>query len=411
MLPWFIRLTSHWQNKFRRPTETWVCCVFACGVSHPSAQVFVLSEWSALQLELRHDSVSCSVLGRPRGYTHVTEHEEQLLRRWTAQGKAAAEIAELLDRDVFTVARRMQRAGMVGRGATAGRPRALSSDDEKRVVRTAERLIQQADGEWQVTADLIKTALKLKCCARVVREALHRHGVCFHPMRQKPIRTKEDVQQRIAFAREHSQKPVSFWVHKVDAYIDNKFFPTYLNAKARAYARKLRPRGTCRATRDGLGRGHSVGISAEKVLSCHIVDDIWNKNSAAVVYRDVLVPALRQARPGKSKFLILEDNDPTGYKSKLAQDTKKELGVTVLELPKRSPDLNPLDYAFWSEVNGRLRSQEAEFPDKFTETRCQFAKRLRRTVLGVPPATLCAMVSNMKRRCGSSTHMEWEHRF
>ena len=75
------------------------------------------------------------------------------------------------------------------------------------------------------------------------------------------------------------------------------------------------------------------------------------------------------------------------------------LGVNVLEIPKRSPDLNPLDYAFWSEVNKRLRTQEAKFADNYTETRCSFARRLRRTILRIGPGTLRPMVSNMKRRC------------
>ena len=98
-------------------------------------------------------------------------------------------------------------------------------------------------------------------------------------------------------------------------------------------------------------------------------------------------------------FLLLEDNDPTGYKSNMAKDVKSALGVNALEIPKRSPDLNPLDYAFWSEVNTRLRKQEAKFADSYTETRCTFARRLRRTILRIRPDTLRPMVANMKRRC------------
>ena len=83
----------------------------------------------------------------------------------------------------------------------------------------------------------------------------------------------------------------------------------------------------------------------------------------------------------------------------MAKDTKRALHVDVLELPKRSPDLNPLDYAFWSNVNERLRAQEKKFGGDYTEPRMQFIKRLRRTILGTRPQALTSMIANMKRRC------------
>ena len=351
-----------------------------------------------------------------RGFVHFKPHEEESMRRWAAEGRSPSEIADLLDRDLSTIARRMKRLASKKRVAPEGRPRLLSPKDEARVVRTAERMVRQADGEWQVTADMIKKALKLKCCVRVVLDALHRNGVRFRPMRQKPVLTEEDVKDRLAFAVEYANKPVSFWEDKVHAYMDNKFFTPYLTAKARAYARKLRPRGTYRAQGQGLGHGHvkprkdlrqnfgrsvhvSVAISAAKVLMCNIVKGNWNSASAASMYKDVLGPALRKAHPRRHKFLILEDNDPAGYKSQLAKDAKAEMGVTVLELPKRSPALNPLDFAFWTEVNARLRKQEEKFGDGYKETQCHFAKRLRRTVLGVRAPALRSMVRHMKRRC------------
>ena len=57
----------------------------------------------------------------------------------------------------------------------------------------------------------------------------------------------------------------------------------------------------------------------------------------------------------------MEDNDPTGYKSSAAQAVKEELGITVMSLPPRSPDLNVLDYALWNAMNRRLRAQESKF--------------------------------------------------
>ena len=72
------------------------------------------------------------------------------------------------------------------------------------------------------------------------------------------------------------------------------------------------------------------------------------------MYTKHLAPALRKAHPAKRKFVVLEDNDPMGYKSRAAIQVKKEEKIDVFEIPKRSPDLNPLDYGFWAHVkNGR----------------------------------------------------------
>ena len=350
-------------------------------------------------------------------YTHVGGHEDSLIRRWMEEGKSATKIAELLRRDLSTVARRMRRLSSRRRQPCgAGRPKKLSAADEGRVERVAERMIQQAGSEWLVTAGMVKKALKLKCCDRVILEALHRRGIFFRPMRQKPVLTVNDVRDRAAFAEQFVGKPASFWQNTVHAFMDNKFFKPYLTKNARVFARKLRARGTFRKKGQGLDQAHvkppkhlkhnfgksvhvSVAISASRVLTCHIVDGTWNKHAAASMYKNILWPALQKAHPGKSRFLVLEDNDPTGYKSNLAKATKQELGIDVLELPRRSPDLNPLDYSFWSQVNTRLRAQELKFRRSYTEPRCQFIKRLRRTILRTPPQVIRKMVSNMKRRC------------
>ena len=75
--------------------------------------------------------------------------------------------------------------------------------------------------------------------------------------------------------------------------------------------------------------------------------------------------------------------------------------VKCIPFPKRSPDLNPLDYGFWSMINKHLRSQEAKFPPSKRESRAAFIKRLKRTITRVPSATLEPLVKSMKRRCAA----------
>ena len=49
---------------------------------------------------------------------------------------------------------------------------------------------------------------------------------------------------------------MSFWSDKVHAYLDNKFFPVYLNRRGRDYAAKRAARGTFRSNQGtGFGEG------------------------------------------------------------------------------------------------------------------------------------------------------------
>lgn len=71
----------------------------------------------------------------------------------------------------------------------------------------------------------------------------------------------------------------------------------------------------------------------------------------------------------------------------------------ALAFPKHSPDLDPLEYAFWDAVNRGLRRQEASFAENRKETRVQFLDCLRKTIVRTPSKVLAPVVRSMKRRC------------
>lgn len=351
-------------------------------------------------------------------FKHFSDAERELLRKWTQEGKGLAEIARLLSRDLGTVVRQNQRLKSRKSAPKVGRPRTISDKQADMLVKKTKIMVKAADAKYQITADMIRKAAGLKCCSRVVLNALHSKGVYLHPMREKPVRTEEDEAARCQFGRTYGAKPLTFWTSGVHAYIDNKYFPVYLSPKARAYAAKLRgARGTFRKRGEGLDKGHvkprknlkmnfgarsvlvSAAISSTSVLMWHVVKGNWNGKEAENMYANVLAPSLRSKHPGKRRFTILEDNDPSGYKSNLGKDAKAASGLNVLELPRRSPDLNPLDYGFWAEVNRRMRLQERRFSKNKYESRAAFIVRLRRTATRMPSTYCASLVKSMRRRC------------
>ena len=142
----------------------------------------------------------------------------------------------------------------------------------------------------------------------------------------------------------------------------------------------------------------TAAVIAGKIRVWHYTNGPWNAKAACEFYTKPLAAALKRTFPGKAKFHILEDNDPAGYKSKSAIIAKESVGIDTWDLPKRSPDLNVLDYCLWHEINVRMRAQESEFPPAFKETPAAFKKRLRKTAYSLPRSLVTRAVGDMNRR-------------
>ena len=102
------------------------------------------------------------------------------------------------------------------------------------------------------------------------------------------------------------------------------------------------------------------------------------------MYAGPLKTALQKAFPHVRAHRVLEDNDPTGYKSSKGMEAKAASAIMTLDLPHRSPDLNPLDFSLWAEINKRMRNQEKNWPYGKKETRDAYRQRLRRTAKNLP---------------------------
>ena len=157
---------------------------------------------------------------------------------------------------------------------------------------------------------------------------------------------------------------------------------------------KLRPGGGVKGV---LKRG---GVGGGKVLVWKTIDGRWSGDKAAEMYTTVIKPALKKHYPKRAKLTLLEDNDPTGNMSKKGIAAKAAGNMEVLRIPKRSPDLNVLDYCIWSTVERLMREQERNMKDAKKETRDQFIRRLDRTAYGLSGEAVDKAIGSLQRRCG-----------
>ena len=199
--------------------------------------------------------------------------------------------------------------------------------------------------------------------------------------------------------------------------IDVKFYPVHLRQSACRHAAQKGSRGTYRKRGQGLAGGHVkpnpklkynsgakgvqvfAGVGDGRVLVLEYTEGNWNGNVAAAMYKGPIRKALQKAFPGRRKYLLQEDNDPSGFKRGKGMAAKEEAPIDAMLVPKHSPDLNLCDYALWHEVNRRMRLCEQKWAKDKTETRKQYLARLRRTALRLPGAFARSSTANMKVRC------------
>ena len=250
-----------------------------------------------------------------------------------------------------------------------------------------------------------------------IRKAIHSRGVYFYAMRHKPLLTDQDIVDRHQFGLKYVDKPIGWWLSHIQMNIDVKFFQVFLNARARDHAAQSGCRGVYRVEGQGLSEGYYkpnpklkynsgakgvhvlAGVGMGKVLVWEYLEGTWNSHEAARLYKGAVLKALQRAYPHRHQYIVLEDNDPTGFRSKLGLKAKEEARIETFQIPKRSPQLNVCDDFVWKEVDQRMGATERKWPVNKKETRDAYKRRLARTARSLPSEMISKAQKHMKVRC------------
>jgi len=323
-------------------------------------------------------------------------------------------IASVLDRNKTSIYKALEKGW---KQSKRGRPAALTRMDVTHLVRTLKAMQQKAKAMQEITLAMLKKRAKCKVSGRCIREAFKKRNIKFRKMRSKPLLTKADQRARFKFAQHFRLKSTAWWQKNIHLHIDVKNFPAYIHAQARDIAAMRTVRGAYRQLGQGLDEAYVVlpkelrynpgaksvkvlaGVAVGRVRMWHVLEQKWSGRAAAAVYAGPVINALQRTWPGKRVFHVLEDNDPTGFKSGRGEAAKKTAGIKAFVIPKRSPDLNVCDYALWSAVNRKMRRQELSFPRAKREARSEYVLRLRRAAQSLSRSFVERSIGDMKRRC------------
>ena len=346
----------------------------------------------------------------------MSEEEVRLAKQWYDQEHVApSEIAARLGRSKTSMTRLLvQQKPRKKQGA----PRKLSEAKVDFLVKRLDELVVKADCKYTVTTKLLKHSARVQASERTIRDALHSRDVWFRTLREKPTLTPDDVCERFKFAKKYCSKSKDWWQKNVHSFIDGKHFQVYLNGESRRRAAQHATFGAYRPPGKGLSGGYvkpkktlkfnpgtpstlvMAGVGRGRVMMWHSVPNgRWNGGAAAKMYSGPLRKALSKAWPLKRKWSVLEDNDPTGFKSNKGKEAKAGAGIEPFVIPKRSPDLSLCDYALWPEINRRMRRQELKWGNGKRESREEYLKRLKTTAMRLPKVFVEKAIGDMKRRC------------
>ena len=206
--------------------------------------------------------------------------------------------------------------------------------------------------------------------------------------------------------------PPSYYRNKIDMIIDNKHFDVPTTERARKYLKSQQVRFHLRTPAEGLkdeftkpgrkknrmntGAKASVcaGISNGRIVLWHYLPKTWNGQAAADLYTNTILKTLQRVRGKKRSYILIEDNDPTGYKSSKAKVAKAALGIKAHVFPRYSPDINPLDFSLWKAVEAKVLANCPEH----VETVSEYKTRMRLTALRMPRTVVANAVSTMAKR-------------
>lgn len=295
--------------------------------------------------------------------------------------------------------------------------------DKKTVMNRIHRLITRHRGTKEVTLPYIIESLDLGCSQRTLQRRFREWKVKWVRPKSKPELTPSDVVESFEFARRFLNKPRAFYTNTVHCYIDCKWFKINTTETAKHLNTRSRVRGVykipnkdpnlkcytkpSKSLKTGARSICVAGaIGRGRVLAFKPVQK-WNGKTAAEFYK-FLAKKVRSTFGMRlqDKVIIVEDNDPSGFNSNAGKLAKQTANIQVIKLPKRRPDLNPLDYSFWNDVNERV--EEANVGKK-SESRQSYINRLVRLAYRTDRQYITRTIGDMKRRISCLYRVKGRH--
>jgi hypothetical protein len=163
-------------------------------------------------------------------------------------------------------------------------------------------------------------------------------------------------------------------------------------AAAKPHRRKHRRGPDCRQIEVCAAYGDGKCVFAEVVSEY--------RNWCAEEYEEIVMGPLVDGLLSRANkpYELIRDNDPNGFATKRGMEAEASLPTKVTPLPKRRPNLMPLDYSIHNEIDRRMSDQERQFHHDYEESRDTYMARLLDTYRTLPEDYIRKTCGSMKAR-------------
>ena len=287
-----------------------------------------------------------------------------------------------------------------------GRPKKLSPQDERSILRAVPRL-QMEVGNFTSKRVQLESGIT-NVCNKTVRNVLNKGGYRYLRSRKKGLLHVKDLKARKKFCQTVRRKKLTqdIWRNGVSLYLDGKGFEykTNPNDQARSpSARIWRKRGeglkfkcTAKGKKEGgIFVNFMIGIAYGKgVVLCERWMGTMTGEKFATIVKRCFSKAFQKSANPKGK-LFLMDGCPR-QNSKAAMREIDKLGAKVFKIPARSPDLNPIEN-FFNIATMKLNNDAIE-KQITRESIDEFSARVTRTMRSFSSNEIDKIIDSMDKR-------------
>lgn len=294
---------------------------------------------------------------------------------------------------VHNIIKKFAEIGSTANLPRTGRPKVTSVTDDNMIRHMVKKNPKVTGPEIQQS--LLKVGVPVS--VQTVRNRIHAAGLNACRARCKPMISSKNRQARLEFARNHIDKPLSFW-EKVLWTDETKINMFQSDGKSTVWRPKNKandPKYTTASVKHGGGNVMAWAcVSSKGPGDLVFIDDITHDGSSIMdgeTYRQILK---KYIEPNGKKlvgrgFILQSDNDPK-HTAKVTKELIAKKKWKVLNWPSQSPDLNPIEHAFHL-LKKNMRSQNPRNKAELKENASKAWKDL-------DPSVIQKLVRSIPRR-------------
>ncbi len=243
--------------------------------------------------------------------------------------------------------------------------------------------IQSSKADSNTCESFTRSGLKLES----VHQESPRSGV-FRKRATKPLLNQRQRQKHLTWAVEKKNWTVAQW-SKVLFSDESKFCISFGNQGPRVWRKSGEAQNPC-CLKSSVKFPQSVMIWA--VMSSAGVGPLCFLKSNAAIYQEILEHFMLPYADklyGDADFIFQQDLAPA-HTAKGTKSWFNDHGVTVLDWPANSPDLNPIEN-LWGIVKRKMRDTRPNNADELKAT-------VKETWASIPPQQCHKLITSMPRR-------------